>query len=204
MRLSVIRERENPQYELRGIWNSYEGAPQNVLQLSTPVRSLEPGKQFLTDQFHALFEAIILESQIEYQVFDASRAKFLDLRGAVIRIPYNQETFQVLDRLKLSGRRLYPVAASLRTLRKSLDVDTRPSLLSVLIDARDRYIAQSNFPIGELPQILYPVVESCHGNTSGNPAVAVFRRPSYRGTGTTAAEDRNRFGRLGLDGHVFE
>src|SRR5918992_5159121 len=75
--------------------------------------SLEPGKQLLADQFQALFVAVILESQVKYQVFDAARAKFFDLRGAVIRVAYDQKTFHVLNGLKLSGSRFYPVAASL-------------------------------------------------------------------------------------------
>ena len=108
----------------------------------------EPGKQFLADQFQALFEAVILKSQIKHQVFDVSRPEFFDLRGAVIRVADDQETFEVFDRLKLSGRRLYPVAASLRALRKRLDIDTCPSFLSVLIDARDRDISESNLSVG--------------------------------------------------------
>jgi len=39
---------------------------------------LEPGKQFLADQFQALFETVILKSQIKHQVFDVSRPEFFD------------------------------------------------------------------------------------------------------------------------------
>jgi hypothetical protein len=123
---------------------------------------LEPRKQFLTDQFQALFVAVVLKAQIEHQVFDISCAELFDLRSAVIGVPDDQQAFEIFDRLKLSGRRLYPVAASFRALRKGPNVDTCPSFLSVLIDARDRDIAQSNLPVGQLPQILYPVIESRH------------------------------------------
>jgi hypothetical protein len=96
------------------------------------------------------------------------------------------------------------VRASLRALRKRRNVDTVPSFLSIPIDARDRDIAQSNLTVGQLAQILDPVIESRHGDPTGNPAVAVFRGPSYRGASTAAAKDRYRFDGLGLDGHVFE
>jgi hypothetical protein len=66
-----------------------------------------------------------LKSQIEYQVFDPSGAKFFDLNGAIIGVSDNQQTFQVLDRLKSSGRRLDPMAASLGAFREGRDVNAR-------------------------------------------------------------------------------
>jgi hypothetical protein len=78
---------------------------------------LESGQQFLADQFQALFEAIVLKSQIEDQMFDSSGAEFFDLGGTIIRVPYDQQTFQVLNGLKLSGRGLDPMAATFRALR---------------------------------------------------------------------------------------
>ena len=54
------------------------------------VRLAESRQQFLADQFQAFFEAVVLKSQIEYQVFDSSRAKFFDLRGAVVWVADDQ------------------------------------------------------------------------------------------------------------------
>jgi hypothetical protein len=51
--------------------------------------SLEPGKQFLADQFQTLFEPVILKSQIKHQVLDAPHTKLVDLFGAVIGISDN-------------------------------------------------------------------------------------------------------------------
>ena len=106
---------------------------------------------------------------------------FSDLRGAVIGVSYDQQPFQVLDRLKLSGSRPYPVTASSELSASASTSILARAFFSVFIDARDRYIAQRNFPVGQLPQIFYPVVESRQRNTTGNPAVAIFRGSSYRG-----------------------
>jgi hypothetical protein len=93
---------------------------------------------------------IVLKTQIEYQVLDSSRAKLFDLRGTVIGISYDQQPFQIFDRLKLSRRRLNPVARALRAFCQRRNVYTRPSFLSIFVDPRDWDITQSDFPVGQL------------------------------------------------------
>ena len=121
------------------------------LRTSSYTNSLsKPGKELLTDEFQALFIVIVLKTQIEYQVLDSSRAKLFDLRGTVIGISYDQQPFQIFDRLKLSRWRLNPVARALRAFCQRRNVYTCAGFLSVFIDARDRDIAQSNFSVGQL------------------------------------------------------
>src|SRR5262249_11375651 len=165
---------------------------------------LKPQQQFFTNQFQALFEPVVLKSQIKNKVFHSARAKFFDLARAIIRVTHDQQPFQILDGPKFSREWFDPMSASLRALRKRLHIDTGTRFFAVRLDPRDRNISQSNFSVGQLSQILYSIIEGRQWNTSGNPAIAIFGRAPDRGASTAATEDRNRFNRLGLDRNIFK